>query len=107
MGKRLSPNGDAVKQAQARDNQSRDIANATLTAPVFENRIATSLGESLTVLAPIDRWRQYNRDQRSIRTTMSCEAEAVSSSSGPRARATAFPVRATIALPTRSMMAFS
>jgi len=67
--KRLSAQVFAGKKLQARDNQWRDIVNMIMGGPCFAPWIESSLGESLTVRAPIDRERLEDLLRRGVPQT--------------------------------------
>ena len=56
----------AGKKEQARDNQWRDLTNVITGAPCFTPYISKALGESLTVFAPYDYVRMYERWERGV-----------------------------------------
>lgn len=56
----------AGKKEQARDNQWKDVVNVILGGPCFTPYISRALGESLTVFAPYDFMRLYERWERGI-----------------------------------------
>lgn len=70
IAKRLSCQVFAGKKAQARDNQWRDIANTLLGAPCFDPFISDSLVESMTIMAPFDRARSIQLQQRGMDSAM-------------------------------------